>query len=417
MAQARAGQPERAREALLRVIERDERNLPAWLWLSSVVDDPADKRVALENVLTLDPANAPARAGLDWLDKQAPVSVLPAGAGAVREQTPGDPSELMAEPEAAEPIAEATPMDLGEPEQEHCPYCGQPTLGLAVACPQCKMPLNEYRLKSPDFPPRVLVLSFAWLVLAASDIVGAALNLIMLALAAAGSAGGSLLYQYILTYAAGAAFAAKTPLAELWQPSLVFMAMDTVAAVWCVLMALIMPWRRAAAPGVALFVAALHAAVAAGGFAAGMSAWGVSAARLASSVLVGGWVLGMQDDFTWQMVRHRLGLERGLKTGMDYYSRGRYYRRMGQTANAILHWERAVLLAPDKLAYRVALANAHYALAHYDRAAEQLQAALALDPAADVRGFLETVNARRSADSRTGPTARRPLPKRPGRAF
>ena len=47
-----------------------ETNLQAWLWLSSVVDEWADKRVCLENVLTLDPNHQAAKAGLAWLDQQ-----------------------------------------------------------------------------------------------------------------------------------------------------------------------------------------------------------------------------------------------------------------------------------------------------------------------------------------------------------
>lgn len=402
IAQAKAGQTALARELLLRVIERDERSVQAWLWLSGVVDDPADKRVALENVLTLEPDNALARAGLDWLDQQYPASVsssAPPDEPEPAPPLPATPGELPAEPVAAESVPEipggAIPADALEPVAEDCPYCGQPVLASNARCPQCQAPLTVHALKSPDFPLRLLVLSFAWLVLAVSDVLGMALNLIMLAIAAAGSAGGSLLYQYILVYAAGAAFTSKTPLTELWQSCAVFLAIDAVAAVWCVVMALALPWRRAAAPGVALFVAVLHAAVAAGGIAAGMLAFGVGAARLALAVLVGGLVLGVQDDFTWQTVRHRLELERGLKTALDYYSRGRHYRRIGQTAKAILHWERAVLLAPNKSAYRVALANAHYALGQYQGAAEQLRAALALDPAAmDVRDSLEAIQAK-----------------------
>ena len=68
---AKAGRREQARDLLLRVVERDERNAPAWLWLSGLVDDPQDRRVALENVLDIDPDNAPARKGLEWLDRQA----------------------------------------------------------------------------------------------------------------------------------------------------------------------------------------------------------------------------------------------------------------------------------------------------------------------------------------------------------
>jgi tetratricopeptide (TPR) repeat protein len=80
---------------------------------------------------------------------------------------------------------------------------------------------------------------------------------------------------------------------------------------------------------------------------------------------------------------------------MDYYNCGHIYRRMGQTARAALHWEHAVGLAPERIAFRVALSNAYYVLGQYDRAAEHIRAAVRLSPdSADLREFLEQINAR-----------------------
>lgn len=62
------GDKERARDLLLRVVELDERNEEAWLWLSGAVDDPDDQRTALENVIALNPQNQYALHGLDVLD-------------------------------------------------------------------------------------------------------------------------------------------------------------------------------------------------------------------------------------------------------------------------------------------------------------------------------------------------------------
>lgn len=70
-AAARAAKQAQARQALLGVIELDEANIRAWLWLSVVVDDQTEKRICLEKVLALDPANQPARVGLARLDQPA----------------------------------------------------------------------------------------------------------------------------------------------------------------------------------------------------------------------------------------------------------------------------------------------------------------------------------------------------------
>ena len=69
---AKAGQREEARSILMQVVEQDERNESAWLWLSGVVDSDDDKAVALENVLTLNPDNEWARRGLQMLGRPLP---------------------------------------------------------------------------------------------------------------------------------------------------------------------------------------------------------------------------------------------------------------------------------------------------------------------------------------------------------
>ncbi len=77
IAAAKAGQKNQARQILLRVIELDGTNVQGWLWLSSVVDDPADKFTCLHNVLTLDPDNQPAQLGLSRLDQSGSNPQIP----------------------------------------------------------------------------------------------------------------------------------------------------------------------------------------------------------------------------------------------------------------------------------------------------------------------------------------------------
>ena len=72
IALAKAGQREEARNILMRVVELDEQNESAWLWLSGVVDSDDDKAVALENVLALNPNNDWAKRGLKLLGMPVP---------------------------------------------------------------------------------------------------------------------------------------------------------------------------------------------------------------------------------------------------------------------------------------------------------------------------------------------------------
>jgi Flp pilus assembly protein TadD len=72
IALAKAGRREEARTILLQVVEQDERNESAWLWLSGLVDSDDDKAIALENVLTLNPNNEWAKRGLQMLGRPLP---------------------------------------------------------------------------------------------------------------------------------------------------------------------------------------------------------------------------------------------------------------------------------------------------------------------------------------------------------
>jgi len=72
IALAKAGRHEEARDLLLQVIEQDERNESAWLWVSGVVDNDDDRAIALENVLAINPNNEWAKRGLTILGRPLP---------------------------------------------------------------------------------------------------------------------------------------------------------------------------------------------------------------------------------------------------------------------------------------------------------------------------------------------------------
>jgi hypothetical protein len=113
---AQANRREEARGYLLQVVERDEWNERAWLWLSGVVDEPVDMQVALANALTINPENEHARRGLEALHERYG-DLLPA-----EEKAP-----------AAVPAAD-------EADDEHslnCYSCGAQIYDVAHFCWQC----------------------------------------------------------------------------------------------------------------------------------------------------------------------------------------------------------------------------------------------------------------------------------------
>jgi hypothetical protein len=94
---AKAGRNVEARQLLEAVLDADERNERAWLWLSGVVDTNEERTICLENVLSINPDNQAARRGLAMLRAaHAPIRPLP---------TPGAPGPAVS---AAPPSPETT---------------------------------------------------------------------------------------------------------------------------------------------------------------------------------------------------------------------------------------------------------------------------------------------------------------------
>ncbi len=88
----KAGDMAAARHYLKQTLQQDRGNILAWLWLSAVVEDAADKAFCLRTVLRMDPANETAQRGLAKLEAgQAPASPeeIPAGQAAQPVQESG----------------------------------------------------------------------------------------------------------------------------------------------------------------------------------------------------------------------------------------------------------------------------------------------------------------------------------------
>jgi tetratricopeptide (TPR) repeat protein len=105
----------------LELLDDDDQNEVAWLWLSRAVDDVDDQRVALENVLTLNPHNEEARQRLDELLAPAPQPALvKPGHEAAPETAPKEIEDDMDSPLLCVACARPT----NETDRK-CPHCGQ----------------------------------------------------------------------------------------------------------------------------------------------------------------------------------------------------------------------------------------------------------------------------------------------------
>ena len=189
---ARAGKREEARALLMQVVEADERNEQAWLWLAGVVDASEDIRTCLQNVLDLNPANQQARQGLAWVEKRygprvpPPEREIPASAPPPEREIPAASPALPAPPLAAalqqhshtgpttKLAGAAAAVGAGKPSAapvapiiapttEHpCPYCGAPTVLKQQACTQCRGNLMARATPPSKRSLALTVLGFLW---------------------------------------------------------------------------------------------------------------------------------------------------------------------------------------------------------------------------------------------------------------
>ncbi|MBN1886495.1 MAG: tetratricopeptide repeat protein [Thermoflexales bacterium] len=386
IAAAKAGDEAAAKELLLYVLRQDERNETAWLWLASVVESEEEQRICLDNVLTIDPANQNARAWLAAMEQPA-ITYEPAS---------GDHVVSLEELFAATPAEGEAILPPEEPAG--CPYCGQLADADDRKCPQCgKRLIVEQPIKSAT-PGSIWFVSGSWVLLAAVFLAVSSITVSAL-LAVLGleqdfpsaSYVQEVVSTYIIDLSPRTGWLAER-LAGLVQ-GIVFG--EAILIAWFLIVALILPRRRFDAGLVASFVLVITLILVTVELACGVY---TSLIKLASTLVVGSLLLRGIGEFRIETIRHELGLDRGLVTSLDYYNRGRRYREQGMLAKAILHWERAVALEPDRAVLRVPLSNALCAAGRYSEAVSHVREALRASPGdQELRQFLEHILAKVNA--------------------
>ena len=190
---ALAGRRDAARELLTQVVEADDHNEEAWVWLAGTVDDPQDMRICLENALQLNPSNLKAQQGLAWVEQRygarapeesAPLPALSAPAPQPAPERRGDRCAV-GQPGAAARAPRRRLLNLVLPPaspfyrslHEHpvgsaahqyteapCVYCGAAMLLSQKRCPKCHA---SQMFRAPADPHRgakaMTLLSWCWL--------------------------------------------------------------------------------------------------------------------------------------------------------------------------------------------------------------------------------------------------------------
>ena len=192
VAAAQAGRRAEARALLMRVIEANERNEQAWLWLSGVVDTDEERLICLENVLTLNPDNVRARAGMKWLQKRGVVAGPPEeeapeaepvrqGYQVGEEQPDGRAQELVNDVDVPQYAGAFGPQASTGREQglfmtpDGCVYCGLLVGDKVPRCPHCGGQLTARRFKQEERSLTGQLLPVYWIIVAVINFSGFAL--------------------------------------------------------------------------------------------------------------------------------------------------------------------------------------------------------------------------------------------------
>jgi len=411
IAAAKSGQRERAYDLLRQVVENDEENVLAWLWLSGVAESLDEREICLENVLALDATNETARKGLAWVQEQKAAAASTSG-GRVPTPDPTQetsstkptPASIPVSPAAAvlredfarrqpapEPVPEPAPLPLqDEFEDEYlCPFCAAQTKPDDHKCPACG---NELWVKVRRREERS---SWLWvaLTLQAASIIWPAFVSILVLFYAARQAGLDNFFLLVAPYlglpsdlapeTVSAAFEAiprayVLPLAVYILFSLVVMAglylrWKPVFYFYLVNALLIL---ASAFAGIAISLSVSTEGAAFGPRVGGMCSGG----GLILGLLMFFLILQLEDDFFFDKKRLLLRPDRDATNGPALLSSGRYYAKRKMWAMAAIHLKRATGHMPHQIDPYLALAAAYLNLERYDLAADALQEARHIDP-------------------------------------
>jgi tetratricopeptide (TPR) repeat protein len=346
IAAAKAGRRDEARELLMRVVEANESSEQGWIWLSGVVDTDEDRAICLENALTLNPDNAQARAGLKWLQEK--------GVGS-REQGVGG-----AEREA----------DFLTPDG--CVYCGLVVGEDEKRCPHCGRLVVNTQFKRQERSVWAYQLHAFWIVLSVINIVEALLIRFDWTKAMDSLAEGvpdsltPYVKGFLYDFASWFVRAEATGDTSL-EATIIFIVLLGVAGLG-LLIAPFLLLRRPLAHVVGRFLIVFCLVLVVVLFIRGTTGELLGLAQGIYTLLLAWLMYETSEDFAQVESRERLELDQHAVNAMDFYSQGLIYKKRGQWAKALLHWQRAAGLSPANDAYPEAMAQACARLGRFEMA-------------------------------------------------
>jgi tetratricopeptide (TPR) repeat protein len=390
IAATKQGDHARGRELLLQVVAEDERMEPAWLWLAAALTDPADRLLALENVLALNPRHPQAQAGAAAL--RAQLGLYPSPAPAATD--PANPAPVAAAASAtsaaeadwqpAEPRAPVAPVPVLVPpgpaadtvdpaafqdDPDQCPYCGRLNDPDSERCPYCgRSLLMPGFWKGGSYQYWLLILVGLQLQTAMLQVVGAVMQAS---------------YPAALAVLPGAGSLMATP---VWPAAARLLA-------WVVALLLLLQDNRRAYPLVG-GLALLDAAWMGMAYQSQLITTPLAVINIGFAALIALLALSALISQAQARLRRRVVLARGLVSAPQLHDQAQAYAAQGMWALAALHWRRAIGKDPRNLAYYKGLGRAQVALQQPALAISTFRSGLELAPGdAEFQRLIEAVRA------------------------
>lgn len=386
IAAAKTGQRERARGMLLRVVEHDEENVTAWLWLSGLVDDLEERQICLENVLTLEPDNALARKGLARLQEMREAAL---------------PAEMAEDPPSEDPQpAPVRPYDAFDDEYL-CPYCTAETEPKDRRCRECG---NKLWI---SFRKREKRSTAMWITLAlqAYNTLQAMVLPVLMGILLFG-ANSPFMAEIVGFYADQ--LGAQAADVQLWVRVGFFLSLLPFLFSLSVLIGLYLRWKPVfylllvnAILGLLFVVLGVVGSVLSADLVSGVFGGVYVGAAIAVLVAFGRLYLAFQleEDFPLERRRILFRLDPDVTSAPMILARGHEYTKRKMWGMAALHMRRAVGMTPQRMDGRLALALTYMKLNRHDEAAQALERARRIAPDDPQIDELETFLEQRRADS------------------
>ncbi len=378
---AKAGDKDQARALLLEVVETDENQLHAWLWLSYVVDNLEDKQICLENALALDPENDFAQRGLDWVRAQKNISCVESPPSVI---PPIDPTVKYPQRDEFD-------------DEWLCPYCAKPTAPEDTACPHCQRSLVARQRVRPERTVWLwrgfflqLYIAFYTIALPVGYVtLAATLQNISNPLAS--------LPAYLGRTVNQSPAAIKTvlhvfPLWAFW--------LTLAVAFYSLILMLLLYFRVPYAHLMYLLNAGLTLVAGLIGVVFAPAWWvrflgGIGIALSLLQLLI---TVNLWKDFTFKETRLLFKVDVDATNAVSLYFCGREYGRRGMWGLATLHLRRAAARRPANVGYWLALTVACLNIHRPQLAQQSLLEAVRLDPASPEAKDLQQKIARMTTD-------------------